>query len=209
MQPQKPMPKKSLLSSAIGQELGTEVNPRKQAQYDAIGPLALEMIHGPKHRDKILQALSAGKDPVAAVARVAAMIVMKIFTDAKKKKARLDDDILAIVGDEIVRNLAEVSRAAGIHDFQEKDIEAALWATVDLVWAQMEKTGDLDLTGVEELTGKPVPDRYKNRQIAAIKARKNIKARQAQGQAGPPQAGPQAGPPQGNPLLNKARQGGA
>jgi len=181
-QAQPPQPKKSLLSSAIGKQTGSEPDPKKQRQYNAVGAAALKMVHGKETRDSVLARLSKG-DPVAAAGQIAGSIISKIHVDSVKNGVQLDGDVLAVVADEVVRNLAEVASAAGIKKFDEDDKQAALYIAADAVMAQQEKDGTLDLTGVEEITGIEVPDNLKRRQTLALENRA------AQEQEERPQAG--------------------
>lgn len=189
---QPPMPKKSLVAQAVGQQTGSEPDAKKQAQYDKVGVAALRMVHSPETRDSVLARLSQG-DPVGAVGAVTAQIINTIHVDAMKNGIQIDGDVLAVVGDEVVRNLAEVSSAAGIKKFDEDDKQAAMYVAADLVMAQQEKDGTLDLTGVEEIAGVQIPDKLKRRQQLALRNRNQQQASQ-----------PQQGQPQpGGPLLQK------
>lgn len=183
---EQPPAQKSILADAVDQQTNTQVSPEKQAIYNRVAPKALGMIHSPKTRDQIVKRLGVG-DPVQAVAQVTIMILTQVTTSAKEAKYNIHDDVLAIVGHEVINNLIEVSEAAGIHKFTDEEKEAAMYAATDLYLQNKEKSGELDLTGFEEMTeGKvKVPDKFKGREMNAMGSR----AANAQ-PAPPPQRGP-------------------
>lgn len=101
-----------------------EVSPEEQAQYDQFVTRAMVMIHHQESRDRVLKALNNPNMTVhESVGRTTAMITKMVENMAAAAKVKLSPDVMFHGAQEIVGDLMEVGRAAGV--FKLDDAAAA------------------------------------------------------------------------------------
>jgi hypothetical protein len=134
----------------------SNVGPEEQAQYDEFVKKGAELIYvdgddGAEVEPTIVEALSVperdpdapqgGNPSIMALANATFNIVKKLDESAIEQGVPISDDVLYHGGTEILEELAEVARTAGIHDYTEEEMSGALYQTVDLFRDHAIKTG--------------------------------------------------------------------
>jgi hypothetical protein len=113
------------------------VSPEEQAQYDQFVGNGRRLIYDDASANGIdadvLASLRATGDPVQDLAMTAASVVTGLIENASAAGRRIDPDIAYHGGVELLEDLADLAEAAGVHDFAEKDLEAAMYRAMDIV----------------------------------------------------------------------------
>lgn len=78
---------------------------------------------------------------IVALANTAFQIVKKLDESSREQGTDIPDDILMHGGTEIVEELGQVARAAGIHDYSSEELSGALYQAIDLYRSEAIKTG--------------------------------------------------------------------
>lgn len=128
------------------------VTPEEQAQYDSFVNNGLKVIYGkgenpdeePGARPDILNRLKESSDPLENLANTTVWLVTMLETSAEKGGTQLDDGVIMHGGKAILEELAEVSEAAGIHDYSEKEMEGAWYKGLDLYRETATQDGRVD-----------------------------------------------------------------
>lgn len=136
-----------------GEDEGSNVSPEEQAQYDKFMTNALEIIYPQGEEAQVSEAvlndLSGKPDPEAAqlfaeadppveasaidnLASSTVQIVLMLEGSAQEAGADIADDVVFHAGKDILEELAEVAEAAGIYDYDEKEMEGAFYRALDL-----------------------------------------------------------------------------
>lgn len=126
-----------------------EASPEEQAQYDQFVDNGYNLIYDQKTLPKVLDALKAGDDPVQALGHTAATVVLQLENSAQQNGKQLDPDILYHGGIELLEDLADLSEKAGIHRYDEKETEAALYAALDNYRLYHQQKGDINQQWVQ------------------------------------------------------------
>jgi hypothetical protein len=113
------------------------VSPEEQAQYDAFVGNGRRLVYDDRSANgvnpDILASLRATDDPVQDLAVTAASLVTGLIENAAAAGRRIDPDIAFHGGVELLEDLADLADAARIHDFREKELEAAMYRAMDIV----------------------------------------------------------------------------
>jgi len=151
------------------------VTPEEQAQYDAFVSNGLKVIYGqsgasaekaegpeasegpqdpePAVRPDILNRLKESSDPLENLANTTVWLVTMLETSAEKGGTQLDDAVVMHGGKAMLEELAEVSEAAGIHDYSEKEMEGAWYRGLDLYRETATQDGRVDPESLKEQFG--------------------------------------------------------
>ena len=139
------------------------VSPEEQAQYDAFVGNGLKVIYGeganpsgedePAVRPDILNRLKESSDPLENLANTTVWLVTMLETSAEKGGNQLDDAVVMHGGKAMLEELAEVSEAAGIHDYSEKEMEGAWYRGLDLYRETATQDGRVDPESLKEQFG--------------------------------------------------------
>lgn len=122
-----------------------QASPEEQAQYEQFVNKAYELIYAQGEANPaILKSLEGNGDPIDGLANTAAMVVLRVEEAAEASGAQLADGVVYNAGIEILEDLASLARTAGIHEFDEKDTEAALYRALDVYRAFKEGAGGID-----------------------------------------------------------------
>ena len=117
---------------------GEPASPEEQQQYERFVDNALQLIYSDQTLPNVLKRLQGlgegqnGTDPIEGLAQTAVMIVGGLQESAAKDQVQLTPDVLFHGGVAIIEDLAELASKAKIHDYDEKEIEGALYRAMDL-----------------------------------------------------------------------------
>lgn len=125
-------------------------SPEEQAQYNEFVAQAFKVIYGEGEVPKpLLDMLKGGGDeqgPMEGLARAATMITARVAVSGEEAGKRFPLSIVEAAGKEILEELAEVSRRAGIKDFSKDEdaLEGAYFRAVDMFRVLMQQDGRID-----------------------------------------------------------------
>lgn len=122
-----------------------QASPEEQALYDKIVGQAMNLVYDKKFMPQVLKMLEGEGDPVEGLARAAALVIARIATSGEKAGIKMKGDVLHHAGTEILEDLAELSKEAGIKDYsQDSDaLEAAYFRALDMFRVMMQEAGRL------------------------------------------------------------------
>lgn len=130
---------------------GEPATPEEQAQYDAFVKNGFEIIYsGGKVAPNILKALDGDGDPKAGLANVTVMVVSRLVKSADEAGQDISADVVMHGGAEILADLANVQKEAGIADLSDDEQEGAFYQAVDMYRDMEQKMGGIDEAGLEE-----------------------------------------------------------
>jgi hypothetical protein len=120
------------------------VSPEEQAQYDQFVANGMKLIFNEKVAPALIQRLQADPNPIHGLAATSVMIVSKLVESARQNGKEIDPDVIMHGGTEIMSSVAELAKAAKIHDFTPDEQEKAFYAAADMYTDQQAKNGTLD-----------------------------------------------------------------
>lgn len=132
-----------------GMEEETNVSPEEQAQYDEWVTNGMKLIYNENTMDQVLQTIESDGDPVEGLGNAVAMVTMRLEDSAEKSGREISGDIKLNAATELLEQMADLTNEAGIHDFSEEELEAALYRGLDTYREVRQEQGRLPK---EELT---------------------------------------------------------
>lgn len=129
-----------------------QASPEEQKQYEQIVGSAFNMIYDKKMLPQITKILEGGGDPKAGLARAASLVMVKIYSSAKRAGQEFSGEVMFHAGKEVFEDLAELSKEAGIYDYSENpdDLEGAYFLTLDQFRLDMQEAGMLDTEAAKQ-----------------------------------------------------------
>lgn len=104
-------------------EVGNEqapASPEEETQYQQAETKMMQMIHGRKTRDRVIDILNDRDVPVQeAVGRAAEQVITTIAAQAKAAKVELSNDLLMNLGVHAVKELLDIGIAGGFFPMKE------------------------------------------------------------------------------------------
>lgn len=125
------------------------VTPEEQAMYETFVDNARQLIFGKETMPAILDGMKADPEPVRALAEPVVHITMRLQKSAMQAGQPLDDAILLNGGEAIMADLAEMSAAAGIHEYTPDELEQAAYLSMDMYGDLALKEGLIDQEGMK------------------------------------------------------------
>lgn len=135
-----------------GEEGEANVSPEEQAEYTEFVTNGMEIIYPGDTKQvapAILQSLNASGDPVQDLAMTTASVIAGLIESAGKAGHKPDPNIIYQGGVELLENLADIAEAAGIHDYQPKELESAMYNAADQI-IRTNPGGIVDQAGAEQ-----------------------------------------------------------
>lgn len=149
--PAPPMDRPGMDQGMMGEDgEQSNVSPEEQAAYEQFVANGLKLIFNEQTAPKLIASLQAEGNPVHALANATVMIVQRLEQSAAKAGQTISPDILMHGGAEIMSNIAELAKAAKIHEFSEEELESASYVAMDLYGDQAMKQGTLDKNAIAQ-----------------------------------------------------------
>lgn len=141
-----------------GGDGGENVSPEEQKLYDTfVSNCLLLIFRDKKQTAAVVKSLAASpQDFVATLANVTAHIVVAAEMSAKKKGLDIPGDIVLAAGEDVLRELAQLASKAGIHTYDQREIEAAGLQAVDLYRQLGAQAGLVDENALKQQFGQMV-----------------------------------------------------
>ncbi len=122
--------------------------PEQQAAYTELEENCLKVIFPEGDDDApaatIVQSLKASDDPVLNLASTVVAVLKGVLDSAARAKHPVDPEIIMPVGVRVLELLGDLMEGAGIHDFNEEELEQAALQATDLFRTQATASGLID-----------------------------------------------------------------
>jgi hypothetical protein len=151
MQP--PMQAEESAAPEMGMEAEEEqsnVAPEEQQAYDKFVGNAYRLMYDDKVMPQVVEALKGDGQPVEGLANAATMVATRLFDAAEQEGEQIPDDVKYHGAVEIIEDLANLQKEAGIADLDEKQIEEAVYRALDIYKSTQEQRGTLDKEGYQQ-----------------------------------------------------------
>jgi len=124
------------------------VSPEEQAQYNAFVENGAEVIYSEGGQKSILDSIAGGGqggdgNPVEGLANALVMLVMRLEDSAEQAGTKMSGDVMLHGGSELLELMVEMAEEAGIHTFDDSEIESALYLALDTYRATRQQQGKL------------------------------------------------------------------
>lgn len=150
------------------------VSPEEQQAYDTFVENGMDLIYGQQGqngepdpaghdgkgaRPDILNRLKEASDPIENLANTSVWLVTNLETSAAQAKApwTQDDDMRSDIvmhgGQALMEELADVSQAAGIHDYSDKEMQGSWYKALDLYRETATQSGQLNADSLKQQFG--------------------------------------------------------
>ncbi len=129
-----------------------QATPEEQQLYDRFVAKAMDLTYTKEFMPQVLGMLQGEGDPIEGLARATALIVTRVADAAEQAGQKLPGDVLLHGGTEVLEDLAELSKEAGIKDFSEDPdaLEAAYFRGLDQVRTMMQDSGKIDQASAQK-----------------------------------------------------------
>jgi hypothetical protein len=128
----------------------SNVSPEEQAQYDTFVTNGMTMMYDEKVLPQIMEALKGDGNPIEGLANATAMIVLRLDDSAEQSGQQISGEVKFHGATELLEQLAELSQEAGIHEFNEEDMEAATYLAMDIYRTTRQEQGKLPKEDLEQ-----------------------------------------------------------
>lgn len=124
-------------------EEAPNVTEDEQRSYNEFVTNGMEMLYDQKALPDILQSIAGDGNPVEGLANALVMMVMRLEDSAAQQGAELNPDVMLHGSTELLEQMADVAEQAGIHKFEQQQIEEALYTALDLYRNMRQQQGQL------------------------------------------------------------------
>jgi len=121
----------------------SNVTPEEQAQYQQFVENGAKMLYSDNVLPKLLESLQGDGSPVEGLANALSTIVMRLEDSAEQSGQPLSGDVMMHGSTELLGLMVEVAEAAGVHKFEDKEEEAALFQAFDQYRVTRQQQGKL------------------------------------------------------------------
>lgn len=97
----------------------------EQAQYNQFVGSALQLVYNEKVFPQLMQRITGTKDPIGGLADATNMVIDRVREAAEQRGEKISGDVMFHGGAEILENIADAATQTGVHQFGQKEIEAA------------------------------------------------------------------------------------
>jgi len=126
------------------------VTPEEQKQYDEFVENALRLTYDKKTMPNVLETLKGGDNPIEGLANTLVMVVTALEKQADAAGAELSSDVIFHGSFEIIADLANLQKEAGIADLDDDEVEKAIYMAIDIYRQQKQSAGRLDVEGISQ-----------------------------------------------------------
>jgi len=133
---------------APAQEEGSNVTPEEQQEYNSFVSNGMKVLYDPKALPQIIESIrnddgESDGNPVEGLANALVMLVMRVEDSALEQGQKISGDVLLHGGTELLEQMADLAQQAGVHDFDESEIETALYLALDTYRVTRQQQGKL------------------------------------------------------------------
>jgi hypothetical protein len=121
----------------------SNVSPDEQEAYNVFVSNGMELLYSEQVMPQVLEAIKGDDNPVEGLANALAMIVLRLDESAGEAGQEVSGDVKFHGATELLEQMAELAEEAGIHEFSEEDMEAALYQAMDVYRSVQGEQGKL------------------------------------------------------------------
>lgn len=126
------------------EEAATNVTPEEQEQYNQFVTNGMQAMYDEKSLPQMLQAIQGDGNPVEGLANALVMLVTRLEDSAEQAGQKISGDVMLHGGTELLEQMADLSKEAGMHDFNKQELEEALYTAMDLYRGFRQEQGKLE-----------------------------------------------------------------
>ena len=125
------------------------VTPEEQEQYDLFVSNGMKLLYDQKVMPKLMESIRGGGNatedgnPIEGLANALSMLVMRLEDSAAEKGQPISPDVMLHGGTELLEQMADLAEQAGVHTFDESEIETALYLALDTYRTTRQQQGKL------------------------------------------------------------------
>ncbi len=119
------------------------VTEAEQREYETFVTNGMRILDDQKALPKLLESIAGDGNPVEGLANSLAMLVMRLEDSAAQGGQKISGDVMLHGGTELLEQMVELAEEAGVHEFEEKEIESALYLAMDLYRTTRQQQGAL------------------------------------------------------------------
>lgn len=134
----------------VGYQGEANVSKKEQAAYDLFMDNGFKLIYDESTMPQLLQRIAQGGNPVEGLATVTVGIVRRLMDAAERAGRKIDPTVLFHGGADLMGDIAELAKTAGVHDFTEEEIENAALTAMDQFGMQEVERGSFDEKAVAD-----------------------------------------------------------
>ena len=164
----------------------------EQQMYNQFVGLSMTLLYDKKFMQTAIERIGSEQTVMEGVARVAALVAFRVFTEGKKQGRDIPASVVVHAGMEVVALVDEMAHAAGFDPMSDEERELAYYGAADQFREMLERDGQIDPAQLEA-------DRVELEAMQKDGRLANVMAeiQSAQSQAAPPLPGMAPTAPQG------------
>jgi len=124
-------------------EEGSEVTPEEQEQYERFVTNGMKVLYSKQALPQIIESIRGAGSPVEGLANTLVMLVMRLEDGAEQAGQQISPDVLMHGGTELLEQMVDLAEKAGLPEFDESQIESALYLALDTYRAARQQQGRL------------------------------------------------------------------
>jgi len=124
-------------------EEGSNVSPEEQAQYERFVTNGMKLLYNKQAMPQLIESIRGAGNPIEGLANTLVMIVMRLEDTAGEAGEQISPDVLMHGGTELLEQMVDLAEKAGLPDFDESQIETALYLALDTYRGQRQQQGRL------------------------------------------------------------------
>ena len=134
----------------LGGDGTVDASPEEQAQYDKIINGSMQLIYSQQAFPAVLDRLRVDDNKPDAVADIVSHAIMKVEAAAASAGQQLSGDALYHAGIEMIEDLADTARKAGVADMSQDDVDSATILALDKYRMAKQEAGQTDQSGAQQ-----------------------------------------------------------
>lgn len=121
----------------------SSVSAEEQQQYNRFVGNGMQMMFAEEGLSTVVESLKGDGNPVEGLANSVVAVVTRLEDSAKQAGEAVSGDVLYHGGVELLEQLADLAKVAGVHDFSEDEMESAMYLALDTYRITREQDGGL------------------------------------------------------------------
>jgi len=126
------------------------VSPEEQAAYEKFVDNGLKLISDENMAPQILKRIGEAENKAEGLAGAVVSVVVRLEQSAQQSGRQIDPGIVMHGGMELMEAIAQMSTAFGVHAFDDKQIESAVYIAMDQYGTQAVGKGTLNKEALAE-----------------------------------------------------------
>lgn len=125
------------------QDEAPNVTPEEQQQYDLFVTNGMQVLDDEKALPQVIEAIRGDGSPVEGLANALVTLVMRLEDSAAEQGQKISGDVMMHGATELLEQMVDLAEKAGVHEFDEKEMESALYLAMDTYRSSRQEQGKL------------------------------------------------------------------